>query len=62
MPPGDEVSLYVHVPFCRRLCWFCACRTQGVSNDRPVRGYVETLKAEIALISARLPEGVRLSR
>ncbi|RMD48905.1 MAG: coproporphyrinogen dehydrogenase, partial [Alphaproteobacteria bacterium] len=33
-----------------------------VSNDRPVRGYVETLKAEIALISARLPEGVRLSR
>ncbi|WP_151720306.1 oxygen-independent coproporphyrinogen III oxidase [Gemmobacter serpentinus] len=62
IPPGAEISLYLHVPFCRRLCWFCACRTQGTSSDDPVIAYVETLKAELALLKRHLAAGVRLSR
>lgn len=60
--PGSEVSLYVHVPFCRRLCWFCACRTQGTTNDTPLKSYVKTLIAELALWKQHLPQGLALSR
>ncbi|WP_347311312.1 oxygen-independent coproporphyrinogen III oxidase [Defluviimonas sp. SAOS-178_SWC] len=59
---GARISLYLHVPFCRRLCWFCACRTQGTTSDDPVRAYAEVLKAELAILKAHLPKGVTLSR
>ena len=62
VPEGARVSLYVHIPFCRRLCWFCACRTQGTQSARPVRAYLDMLKSELALVARRLPPGVTLSR
>lgn len=62
IPENSDISLYVHVPFCRRLCWFCACRTQGTQSVEPVRAYVEMLLQELALLKRHLPTGVRLSR
>lgn len=62
IPQRSRVSLYIHVPFCRRLCWFCACRTQGTQSDSPVATYVETLKSELAMLGRMLPDGVTLSR
>jgi oxygen-independent coproporphyrinogen-3 oxidase len=62
LPENGQISLYVHIPFCRTLCWFCACRTQGTKTDAPVRAYLDTLKAELRLLAARLPAGQTLSR
>jgi len=62
IPENAAVSLYLHVPFCRKLCWFCACRTQGTQNEGVLRSYLDTLKAEIAILAALLPRGVHLSR
>ena len=60
IPAGGAVSVYVHVPFCRRLCWFCACRTQGTATAEPVAAYVETLKQELAQMKALLAPGVEI--
>lgn len=60
LPSTEPVSVYLHVPFCERLCWFCACQTQGTRTLSPVESYVETLEAELALIADLLPEGVRM--
>ncbi|MEL7117652.1 MAG: radical SAM protein, partial [Pseudomonadota bacterium] len=59
---GEEVSIYIHIPFCRRLCWFCACRTQGTQTLSPVASYVETLLTEVDAVRARLPDSVRMAR
>ncbi|MWD29033.1 oxygen-independent coproporphyrinogen III oxidase [Aquicoccus sp. SCR17] len=62
LAPDEPVSVYLHVPFCERLCWFCACRTQGTKTLAPVAAYVETVLHELELVRARLPEGLRMGR
>ncbi len=53
--PHKPVSLYLHVPFCDQLCWFCGCHTKQVRRYDPVADYLDALGAEIALAARTLP-------
>ncbi len=60
---SKPISTYVHIPFCRRLCWFCACRTQGTQTLKPVESYVDTLLTEIDLVTREhLPQKLSMAR
>ena len=48
----EPVSLYVHIPFCDRLCWFCACHTKHTLRYEPVADYLQLLRREIGLVAA----------
>jgi oxygen-independent coproporphyrinogen-3 oxidase len=61
IPAGTRVSLYVHIPYCRRLCWFCACRTQGTLTDRPLVPYLVQIKAELAMVARHLRPDVEVA-
>ncbi|WP_458098344.1 oxygen-independent coproporphyrinogen III oxidase [Roseomonas sp. WA12] len=53
--PSDPLSLYVHVPFCRDLCWYCACHARPTRSAERVRDYAAALHTEAALLAAALP-------
>lgn len=50
----SRVSVYLHVPFCRQMCWYCACHTTVTRRQAPVGRYVDTLVREIELVSNRM--------
>ena len=45
-----SLSLYIHVPFCTELCFYCGCNTRAVRKREPVDAYAERLLEEIALL------------
>lgn len=51
LPADAMTSLYLHIPFCDQLCWFCACRTQGTAAYYPVIRYLEALRREIDAVA-----------
>ncbi|MEX6505089.1 oxygen-independent coproporphyrinogen III oxidase [Jiella sp. M17.18] len=53
LQPGELVSVYIHIPFCDRLCWFCGCHTKQTQRYEPVEAYVGSLVAEIAAFRER---------
>jgi oxygen-independent coproporphyrinogen-3 oxidase len=54
--PDDRLSVYVHVPFCRRLCWYCGCHTTITHGYERVAAYADLLEHEIDLVARRLGE------
>jgi oxygen-independent coproporphyrinogen-3 oxidase len=61
VPADEPVSLYLHVPFCRAMCWYCGCHTSVTRREEPVARYLETLEQEIALVADALPARVPAS-
>jgi oxygen-independent coproporphyrinogen-3 oxidase len=60
VPAAATASLYLHVPFCQSMCWYCGCHTKVAARDAPVQAYLAQLEREIALVAAALPAGVRV--
>ncbi len=60
LDPAAELSLYLHVPFCRRMCWYCGCNMRVVARYDPIATYTQTLIREIQLVTAVLPERMRV--
>lgn len=54
VPDGAALSLYVHVPFCDRLCWFCGCHTKQVLRYDPIATYLPSVLREIETVAGLL--------
>ena len=53
--PADRLSLYVHIPFCNALCWYCGCHTTVTRNAGRIARYGAALRQEAAALAGALP-------
>jgi oxygen-independent coproporphyrinogen-3 oxidase len=59
--PG-KISLYIHIPFCPQICYFCGCNTRLMRGRRGLNQYLEALLQEIAMVAAVLDPTRRVSQ
>ncbi|CAI1625395.1 Oxygen-independent coproporphyrinogen-III oxidase [Serratia entomophila] len=46
--PDRPLSLYVHIPFCHKLCYFCGCNKLVTRQTHKAEEYLQMLAKEIA--------------
>lgn len=59
--PNDAISLYLHVPFCRKMCWYCGCHTKITNQYDPIANYAMALREELKLLVKALPAKFKVS-
>ncbi|MCB9965820.1 MAG: oxygen-independent coproporphyrinogen III oxidase [Rhodospirillales bacterium] len=50
LPPQARLSLYLHVPFCQKMCWYCGCHTKITQRYAPVEDYAHLMMREIDML------------
>jgi oxygen-independent coproporphyrinogen-3 oxidase len=54
IPSQAIASLYLHIPFCRAMCWYCGCNTMVAKHDGPIKAYESALCQEIDMVARRI--------
>ncbi len=62
MAAAAPLSLYVHVPFCESLCYYCACNKVITRHHERAAPYLDALEHELGLVTAHLGRGQPVSQ
>lgn len=54
LPASETLSIYLHVPFCQRMCWYCGCHTKVTNKYEPIADYAKHMALELELVSAQI--------
>ncbi|MBK7865090.1 MAG: oxygen-independent coproporphyrinogen III oxidase [Archangiaceae bacterium] len=54
------LSLYVHVPFCRKLCFYCGCNMVVTRSQPLVERWLNALEREVAMVADAMGEPGRV--
>lgn len=58
---GEPLGLYVHIPFCRSICYYCGCNKIGTRHVEQVFPYLTALEREVELVTALTGRGQPIS-
>jgi hypothetical protein len=60
--PLQPLSLYIHVPFCNTICYYCACNKVVTKDHGRSAKYIRYLTKEVAIAAALLDGGARVKQ
>ena len=60
LPATPKVSLYLHIPFCKTMCWYCGCNTTIPNKSERIERYLDALKDVMRHRAASLPADAQI--
>ncbi len=58
----EKIAFYVHIPFCKQICYYCGCNAIKLHNDSRVEDYISAVKKEISLVKEHLNKDRKISQ
>lgn len=59
---SGDVSLYLHIPFCEKICYYCGCNTAASGKRHRLETYLAAIHNEIATVADLLPGDAMIRR
>jgi oxygen-independent coproporphyrinogen III oxidase len=58
----DHIAIYIHIPFCRHLCFYCGCNSCKLEDDARVKDYIDAVRSEMLMVTGLLDSGRKISQ
>jgi oxygen-independent coproporphyrinogen-3 oxidase len=58
----QNISIYLHIPFCTQLCLYCGCNTHITKDQDMMKHYMEALKTEIHMLNKLIDHDRKISQ
>jgi len=58
----ELISIYIHIPFCNKMCFYCGCNACHIGDGHLVKPYIDALKKEISMVSAHLDKNRKVAQ
>lgn len=58
----NNISIYIHIPFCKRLCHYCGCNSCPMAKSDEVAAYIAAVKKEIQIVLPLLDKKRKISQ
>ncbi len=58
----QHMAFYVHIPFCKKICFYCGCNACRLNGTQEVRDYLEALKKEIIHVAGQLDRSRKVTQ
>lgn len=58
----ESISVYIHIPFCPQLCFFCGCNTTKSKSGETIRRYIDCVLKEMDTVFQHLDKSRKVSQ
>ncbi len=58
----DKIALYIHIPFCHKICYYCGCNATRSKDGNQIHEYIQAVKKEILMVASLLDKNRKVSQ
>ncbi len=58
----ENIALYIHIPFCKKICHYCGCNACSIGKGDLVKPYMDALRKEIEMVSKHIDKNRKVTQ